>query len=579
MYRVAEHLRSYRQKLYVVGAVVIVMVVAVMAFWFFATQGSKDADVKKIVSLGIQGKRQLNVGEKTVLRVGSRLSDGSETDVTKNLDWHSSDDSVVAVRGDGQVEARKDGFADITVRYEGIASPPLTLVVKGESRSTEADAARVVTKVQEHIKTAGSYRDRGEYSTALTELAKAEALDPANKSVQAELERTKEAKRRGEAEAKRREEDKRRADEEKRRQAEPVRRQEEAKQRAEEPQKKITTPVFIPPIFGGGDPDPNYTTVRVFFATDRKRMSDSLPANMFGLDRASLSYGTCEVSIPRDHRMGALEAPSVLRFEFRQDPERHIVLLRVSLLDKSKYFADLSVRIKKSVRKDAFIFVHGYNVTFADAARRTAQMAYDLGFGGAPVFYSWPSQGSLLRYTVDEANNEWTQSNLKQFLDDFTSKTDAENIFLIGHGMGNRALTRAFGQLVTEKPTLRNKFREVILSAPDIDAEVFKRDIVPQIVPATLYASSTDEALTRSKKFHQYARAGDAGAGLVIVGGIDTIDATNVATDFLGHSYFAESRSVISDLFYLIKDGKRAQDRFGLVEGNTAAGRYWVFKR
>ena len=54
------------------------------------------------------------------------FSDGSETDVVKNLDWHSSDDSVVAVSEDGRVEARKDGFADITVRYEGITSPPLT---------------------------------------------------------------------------------------------------------------------------------------------------------------------------------------------------------------------------------------------------------------------------------------------------------------------------------------------------------------------------------------------------------------------------------------------------------------------
>ena len=33
--------------------------------------------------------------------------------------------------------ARKDGFADITVRYEGIASPPLTLMVRGETRATE----------------------------------------------------------------------------------------------------------------------------------------------------------------------------------------------------------------------------------------------------------------------------------------------------------------------------------------------------------------------------------------------------------------------------------------------------------
>jgi TIR domain len=62
--------------------------------------------------------------------------------------------------------------------------------------SKDADVnntAQVATKVQEHIKTAGAYHDRGEYSTALAELAKAKSLDPSNKAVQAELERTKKA--------------------------------------------------------------------------------------------------------------------------------------------------------------------------------------------------------------------------------------------------------------------------------------------------------------------------------------------------------------------------------------------------
>ena len=79
------------------------------------------------------------------------------------------------------------------MRYEGITSPPLTLVVRGESRSTEADPERVASKVQEHIKTAGSYRDRGEYSPALAELAKAKSLDPTNKALQGELESTTKA--------------------------------------------------------------------------------------------------------------------------------------------------------------------------------------------------------------------------------------------------------------------------------------------------------------------------------------------------------------------------------------------------
>jgi TIR domain/Bacterial Ig-like domain (group 2) len=194
--------RRDRRRLYAGGAALLVIGLAV-AFWFFRPFGSKDADVKTIVSLGIQGKRQLDVGEKTALRVGGRFSDGSEAAVTKNLDWHSSDDAVVVVSGGGQVEGRKDGFADITVRYEGIASPPLTLMVRGETRPTEmirgetqpakADVAQVATKIQEHIKAAGSYRDRGDYSPALAELTKAKSLDPANQAVLSELESTTKA--------------------------------------------------------------------------------------------------------------------------------------------------------------------------------------------------------------------------------------------------------------------------------------------------------------------------------------------------------------------------------------------------
>jgi hypothetical protein len=55
------------------------------------------------------------------------------------------------------------------------------------------NAAQVATKVEEYIKAAGAYHDRGEYSAALAELAKAKSLDPSNKAVQAELERTKKA--------------------------------------------------------------------------------------------------------------------------------------------------------------------------------------------------------------------------------------------------------------------------------------------------------------------------------------------------------------------------------------------------
>ena len=189
----ARFIRWNRQQLHRVGLVAVIVAMAITALWSIGPSGTKDADVKKIVALGIRGERQLNPGEKTVLRVEGRFSDGSRAEVKENLHWQSSNDSVAAVNGDGQVEARKDGSSNITARYEGTASPPLTLMVKAENPSSEADAAGVIAKIHEHIKIAGSYGDQGEYSTALAELAKAKSLDPANKTVQEQLESTKKA--------------------------------------------------------------------------------------------------------------------------------------------------------------------------------------------------------------------------------------------------------------------------------------------------------------------------------------------------------------------------------------------------
>ena len=53
--------------------------------------------------------------------------------------------------------------------------------------------------------------------------------------------------------------------------------------------------------------------LRVCFASDRELSGDRHPARMFGSGRGQLRYGSCEVSVPRDHRLGELESPSLLR--------------------------------------------------------------------------------------------------------------------------------------------------------------------------------------------------------------------------------------------------------------------------
>ena len=322
--------------------------------------------------------------------------------------------------------------------------------------------------------------------------------------------------------------------------------------------------------------------VRVFFATDRDQTDSELAGEKFGSGRGSLTYGSCEVSIPKGHRTGELEAPRWWRLEFSEDPAKHVVLLRTDVSNPDDFFARVSERVRHSPEKNAFVFVHGYNVTFENAARRTAQITFDLGFRGAPVFYSWPSQGETGKYTVDEQNIEWSEANLKHFLTQFFDRSDAEDIYLVAHSMGNRGLTRALKALVTEKPEIRQRLREVILTAPDIDAEVFKRDIAPALTrferPVTLYASSEDVALKASKKVHGHPRAGESGEQIVIVPGVETVDATGIDTSFFRHSYFAEAEVVLTDILDLMKHQLRADERERLEAIDTSQGRYWKFK-
>lgn len=332
------------------------------------------------------------------------------------------------------------------------------------------------------------------------------------------------------------------------------------------------------------DPGAKYATVRTFFATDRNATGNPAASKAFGAARSSaVSYGTADVSIPRIHEMGRLESPSILRLEFREDPEKHIVLLAVNITSADQFFVNVSERLRTSQKSEAFVFVHGFNVTFEDAARRTAQISYDLGFKGVPVFYSWPSQGETLKYIVDEQNMEWAQANLKTFLLDFLTRSNAENVHLIAHSMGTRGLTRAVASLLEEHPTLRPRLKQIILAAPDIDADVFRRDIAPAMLRAgqsvTVYASSEDVAIEASRKVHGSPRAGDTGPGLVVLPDMDTVDATGVDTGFLKHSYYGDRESILADMFYLIGDGKRAKDRFRLNPVTVPAGTYWKFQR
>ncbi|MGH9383158.1 MAG: alpha/beta hydrolase [Vicinamibacterales bacterium] len=329
--------------------------------------------------------------------------------------------------------------------------------------------------------------------------------------------------------------------------------------------------------------------VSVFYATDRRPVLGASTISYSGSrnDDATdpLQYGIYNVSIPPRHHVGAVERPRrVWRFQAREDVNEHIVLIGGAERDTEAFFADLQERVKRSDQHDAFVFVHGFRVEFADAVRRTAQLAWDLGFGGAPILYSWPSGGDVADYGADYENARWTRPHFARFLTDVARRSGASTIYIIAHSMGAWATANALDHLASGG--LDNaipQFRELVLAAPDIDAGIFRQLASTMKRTAgriTLYAAS-DAALRESKRLRAgYPRAGEAGDTLVVIGDVDTLDASEVVNedfDILDHSYFGDTVSVLNDISTLLRHGDPPRQRFGLISKQRAGLDYWAF--
>lgn len=61
------------------------------------------------------------------------------------------------------------------------------------------------------------------------------------------------------------------------------------------------------------------------------------------------------------------------------------------------------------------------------------------------------------------------------------------------------------------------------------------------------------------------------------IDGVDSIDVSAVDTSFLGHSYYGDNTSVISDIRRLLQTGLAPDRRCGLASAAGAVLRYWTF--
>ena len=328
--------------------------------------------------------------------------------------------------------------------------------------------------------------------------------------------------------------------------------------------------------------DDGFTTLRIYYGTDRARTGSEYPSEFYGGERGTLEMGSAIVSIPASHKPGQLEKPDIWSFDIRLDPERHIVLQEIDPQPADEVFKQMREHVEKTGSHEAFVFVHGFNVTFNDAARRTAQMAYDMNFDGLPILYSWPSHGSVLSYISDTAVVNLSGRRLTLFLEEVVRNSGATRIHLIAHSMGNRAMTDALELYALRNAGKPASFDQVLFTAPDLDAGLFvemAKTIRPTARRLTLYASNKDWALEVSKRLHGDApRAGQGGDEIVLSPTFDTVDMTLIGDDMLAHSYFANNASALTDIFSLFWRDASPSQRCGMARVEKAEGSaYWHY--
>lgn len=314
--------------------------------------------------------------------------------------------------------------------------------------------------------------------------------------------------------------------------------------------------------------------IEILYATDR--LPSAKRGEIYGSRRdQTLHVGRAWVSVPDDHKTGRLPQLVRGRLKFLRPGDLRL---------RTKEAPELSLTVTEMRARmpvpDMLVFVHGYNVSFVDAARRTAQLAHDLSFPGMPVLYSWPSAGNTLAYVADGAAAEATQHRFRNFLDTLTQTAaeDGGKAHVIAHSMGNRILTEA----LCRPPGYA--LGQVVFAAPDLDAEQFRNRVADFSGTAeryTLYVNDGDRALavSGSAALANAPRAGRGGSDVLVLDGVDTVDTSRIISGLMRHSYAMGNRNLVSDLYLLIHHNHRPDERPGLEAVVSPDGLYWMFRR
>lgn len=232
----------------------------------------------------------------------------------------------------------------------------------------------------------------------------------------------------------------------------------------------------------------------------------------------TLNYLSFDVHIPPDRREGEVDPVRDGEAAPPPDPEHQFMVTRADQYRDAPAFRTSlrrALAAPEAQGREVMIFVHGYNMTFADGLYRTAQIQHDLDLQGVAVHYAWPSAAHVLGYAHDRDSAQFARDGLESLIAEVRA-AGGRDIVLVAHSMGANIVMEALRQIrIGGRDPLMNGISGVVLMSPDIDTDVFRSqaariDPLPQ--PFVIFTSRRDRALRISARLNgEEQRLGNLG--------------------------------------------------------------------
>jgi esterase/lipase superfamily enzyme len=352
------------------------------------------------------------------------------------------------------------------------------------------------------------------------------------------------------------------------------------------------------------------TQVELIYVTDRAPEKDESGNIRYGYRRSnSLAVGTTVIDLGQNASWEDLVKASRMqtrfgKFELRMVSTREFLRLpatptpyevvdgkvvedaeTIKRLDAgiSRIKQEVSRRLALTPRKEVFLYIHGYNNTFEDAAFALAELWHFFGREGLPIIYTWPAgHPGIFGYTYDRESSEFTVFHLKQTIKWLAEQPEIKKIHLIAHSRGTDVASSAFRELVIWargaglNPRQHFKIASFVMAAPDLDVQVIRQRIGAErlalaIGQGVLYSSPDDKAIGLAEKLFA---SPEGRLGTLDISELSDADLARMKTNSsritvvnfqgestgYGHSYFRTNPAVSSDLVLMLRYGLKPGD-------------------